>query len=163
MDADKIVAQPGTITGSIGVFGGKMVTADFWAKLGVNWETVVPGQERHAVQHGLRLHPGAAARKNEALLDRIYVDFTQKAAAGRKLPLEQLQAVAQGPGVDGRGRAGPRSWWTSWAASPRRWSWPRRPAKLPKDAEVHVQVFPRKKQPAEVIAELLGGRRGRQQ
>ncbi|HEX8821537.1 MAG TPA: S49 family peptidase, partial [Archangium sp.] len=36
MDADKIVAQPGTLTGSIGVYGGKMVTAEFWEKLGVN-------------------------------------------------------------------------------------------------------------------------------
>src|SRR5262249_30223053 len=35
--ADRIVAQPGTITGSIGVFGGKMLTGGFWDKLGVTW------------------------------------------------------------------------------------------------------------------------------
>ncbi|HSP79604.1 MAG TPA: S49 family peptidase, partial [Myxococcaceae bacterium] len=44
LDADKIVAQPGTLTGSIGVYGGKMVTADFWEKLGVNWEAMGKGR-----------------------------------------------------------------------------------------------------------------------
>jgi protease-4 len=40
MAADKIVAQPATITGSIGVLGGKTLTAGFWEKLGVSWDEV---------------------------------------------------------------------------------------------------------------------------
>ena len=40
MSADKIVAQPGTLTGSIGVVGGKMLTKHFWEKLGLTWDTV---------------------------------------------------------------------------------------------------------------------------
>jgi protease-4 len=38
MAADKIVAQPGTITGSIGVLAGKMLTNGFWEKVGVSWD-----------------------------------------------------------------------------------------------------------------------------
>jgi protease-4 len=40
MAADKIVAQPATITGSIGVLGGKPLTTDFWHKAGVSWDEV---------------------------------------------------------------------------------------------------------------------------
>ncbi len=40
MSADKIVAEPATLTGSIGVFAGKMLTTNFWDKLGVSWDEV---------------------------------------------------------------------------------------------------------------------------
>jgi protease-4 len=43
MAADKIVAQPGTITASIGVLGGKMLTSDFWDKVGLSWDNVHTG------------------------------------------------------------------------------------------------------------------------
>lgn len=42
--ADRIVAQPGTITGSIGVFAGKMLTSGFWQKLGVSFDKVHTGE-----------------------------------------------------------------------------------------------------------------------
>ena len=44
MAADKIVAQPGTLTGSIGVYGGKIVTGGLWEKLGVNWAPLGVGR-----------------------------------------------------------------------------------------------------------------------
>ncbi|SEL04014.1 signal peptide peptidase A. Serine peptidase. MEROPS family S49 [Stigmatella aurantiaca] len=158
MGADKIVAQPGTLTGSIGVYGGKMVTADFWAKLGINFETVAFGKDATLYSTDTDFSPEQLA-KNEASLDRVYVDFTQKAAEGRRLPLEKLQAVA-------RGRV-----WTGEDAKelglvdelggfPKALELVREAAKLPKDAKVRLQVFPRKKQPAEVIAGLLGGGEG---
>src|SRR5918996_60888 len=43
MDASQIVADPGTLTGSIGVFAGKPVLARFWDKLGVNWGQIARG------------------------------------------------------------------------------------------------------------------------
>jgi protease IV len=158
MGADKIVAQPGTLTGSIGVYGGKMVTADFWAKLGINFETVAFGKDAAFYSTDADFTPEQLA-KNEAALDRVYGDFTQKAAEGRHLPLEKLQAVA-------RGRV-----WTGEDAKalglvdelggfPKALELVREAAKLPKDAKVRLQVFPREKQPAEVIAGLLGGGEG---
>ncbi|MBN1206497.1 MAG: signal peptide peptidase SppA [Myxococcaceae bacterium] len=158
MDADKIVAQPGTITGSIGVFGGKLVTAEFWSKLGVNWETVALGKDAALYSTDADFTPEQLA-KNDAMLDRIYVDFTQKAAKGRGLPLEQLQPLAKGRVWTGQD-AKENKLVDEVGGFPKALELAREAAKLPKDAAVRVQVFPRKKQPAEVIAELLGGGAG---
>ncbi len=95
LPADKIVAQPGTITGSIGVFAGKMLTAGLWEKLGVTFDDVRIGA--HATMWtGLHDYtPGERARF-EAALDRIYADFTGKVAAGRSLPTARVLEIAQG-------------------------------------------------------------------
>ena len=53
--ADRIVAQPGTITGSIGVFAGKMLTGGLWDKLGVTWDEVHVGTQRQHVDRSVRL------------------------------------------------------------------------------------------------------------
>jgi protease-4 len=94
MHADKIVAQPGTITASIGVLGGKMLTREFWNKLGVTWDDVVSGD--HARMWTGTYEYGPAAERFEAGLDRIYEDFTTRVAEGRELPLEQVLEVAKG-------------------------------------------------------------------
>jgi protease-4 len=158
MDADKIVAQPGTVTGSIGVFGGKMVTAEFWSKLGINWETVAVGKDATLYNTDADFTPEQLA-KNEAMLDRVYVDFTQKAAKGRNMPLEQLQALAKGRIWTGQD-AKERKLVDEVGGFPKALALAKEAAKLPADAKVRVQVYPRKKQPAEVIAELLGGGAG---
>ena len=155
MDADKIVAQPGTITGSIGVFGGKMVTAEFWSKLGINWETLVLGKNADMYGTDQDFSPEQLA-KNEAMLDRIYADFTGKAAKGRNVPLEQLQAVARGRVWTGED-AKAHKLVDELGGYPKAMELAKEAAKLPRDAQVRVQVFPRKKQAAEVFAELLGG------
>jgi protease-4 len=158
MDADKIVAQPGTLTGSIGVFGGKMVTADFWSKLGVNWETIALGKDANMYSTDNDFTPEQLA-KNEAMLDRVYVDFTQKAAKGRNMPLEQLQAVAKGRVWTGED-ALTHKLVDALGGYPKALELAKEAAKLPKDAEVRVQVYPRTKQPAEIISEMLGGGEG---
>jgi protease-4 len=94
LDANKIVAEPGTITASIGVFGGKLLTREFWAKLGVTWDDVYTSE--HARIWTSTHDYGAAAWRIQAGLDRIYEDFTQKVAAGRGLPLERVQEIARG-------------------------------------------------------------------
>ncbi len=155
MEADKIVAQPGTLTGSIGVFGGKMVTADFWAKLGVNWETLALGKDASMYSTDSDFTPEQWA-KNEASLDRVYTDFTQRAAKGRNLPLEQLQSLAKGRVWTGED-AKAKGLVDELGGFPKALELAKEAAKLPKDAQVRVQVFPRKKQAAEIISEMLGG------
>jgi protease-4 len=155
MEADKIVAQPGTLTGSIGVFGGKMVTADFWSKLGVNWETIALGKDASMYSTDADFTPEQWA-KNEASLDRVYSDFTQRAAKGRNLPLEQLQSLARGRVWTGED-AKARGLVDELGGFPKAMELAKEAAKLPKEAQVRVQVFPRKKQTAEIISEMLGG------
>jgi protease IV len=152
MEADKIVAQPGTLTGSIGVYGGKMVTQGAWDKLGVSWEPLGAGRNATMYSTARDFTPEQLA-KNEASLDRIYADFTTRAAAGRKLPVEQLREVARGriwSGADARER-GLVDELGGFAVALRL---AREAAKLP-DA-VRVELFPRKKGTAEMVAELLG-------
>lgn len=95
MGADKIVAQPGTITGSIGVFSGKMVLTDLWKKLGINWDGVHRGDNAPMWSTNSDFSPEAWGRIN-VMLDRIYADFTTKAAQGRNLKAEDMDSRARG-------------------------------------------------------------------
>jgi protease-4 len=158
MDADKIVAQPGTLTGSIGVYGGKMVTADFWAKLGVNWDTVAFG--KNATLYSTDIDYSAEHKaKADGELDRIYADFTQRAAEGRKMPLEKLRGLAKGRVWTGEDALA-HGLVDALGGFPKALELAREAAGLAKDAPVNVQVFPREKPGAQVLAELLGGDTG---
>jgi protease-4 len=95
MAADKIVAQPGTITASIGVLGGKMLTSGLWDKVGMSWDEVHNG-EKATMFTGTRDYTPAEWGRFEAWLDRVYVDFTGKVAEGRKLPKEKVLEIAKG-------------------------------------------------------------------
>ena len=95
MGADRIVAQPGTITGSIGVFSGKMVLADLWGKLGVNWDGIKRGDNADMMSVNTPFSPEAWERLNRSL-DTIYADFTAKAAKGRNMAPERLEELAKG-------------------------------------------------------------------
>jgi protease-4 len=155
MGADKIVAQPGTLTGSIGVFGGKMVTAEFWSKVGVNWDTIAFGKNATLYSSDQEWTAEQQA-KNDASLDRIYLDFTKRAAEGRKVPLEKLQALAKGRVWTGEDALA-NGLVDALGGFPKALELAKEAAKLPKDAAVNVQVYPREKKGAEVLAELLGG------
>jgi protease-4 len=104
MAADRIVAQPSTLTGSIGVFGGKFVTTGLWEKLGVSFDSVQRGA--HAdMWSGVQPFDADEWSQFNGWLDRVYTDFTTKAAAGRHLPLAKVQEIARGrvwAGVDAR-------------------------------------------------------------
>lgn len=95
MGADKIVAQPGTITASIGVLGGKLLTKGFWDKLGITWDEV------HTSANGTMFtatedYSPQEWDKFEQWLDRVYADFTSKVAEGRKLPKDKVLQIAKG-------------------------------------------------------------------
>ena len=104
--ATKIVAQPGTITGSIGVAGGKVVFAGLWNTLRLNWDGVKAGANAD-MESPHRLFSNEGWARMQEGLDRVYADFTQKVAAGRNLPIEKVQDVAKGQvwtGSDARDR-----------------------------------------------------------
>jgi protease-4 len=95
MAADKIVAQPGTITASIGVLGGKMLTSGLWDKVGLSWDEVHQG-DKATMFTGTQDYTPAEWGRFEAWLDRVYVDFTGKVAEGRRLPKEKVLEIAKG-------------------------------------------------------------------
>ena len=105
MAADKIVAQPATITASIGVLGGKMLTSDFWDKLGLSWDEVHTSANS-TLWTGTSDYSESEWSRLQAWLDRVYVDFTEKVAQGRKLPREKVLQIAKGriwTGEDAKG------------------------------------------------------------
>ena len=106
MNADKIVAQPGTITGSIGVLAGKFVTTEFWKRLGMTWDTAQVGENALIWGTGAEFTTEQWG-KLQASLDRIYDDFTAKVAEGRNMSQADVHAVAKGriwTGEDARAR-----------------------------------------------------------
>ena len=96
MGCNKIVAQPNTITGSIGVFALLFNTNGFFKdKLGVTFDRVKTNENADfpALTHEMSPLQKQVLQKG---VDRIYGDFTSKAAAGRKLPVDSLRAIAGG-------------------------------------------------------------------
>ncbi len=93
--ADAIVAQPSTITGSIGVFGGKVVVSELMDKLGLGSGAVEHGgrARMYSVRRGFT---DAERERLAAMLDRIYTDFVQKVADGRGMTYDAVHAVAKG-------------------------------------------------------------------
>ncbi|GHE44332.1 protease [Streptosporangium violaceochromogenes] len=95
MAADAIVAQPGTLTGSIGVFGGKAVIGGLLEKLGVSSEAVGEGANAGMFSSTNAFSEAQWARVN-AWLDRVYDDFVNKVAEGRGLSRERAHELAKG-------------------------------------------------------------------
>lgn len=95
MSSSAIVAQPGTITGSIGVIAGKPVTQEMWKKLGINWERI--GDADNASMWSLiRGYNQFERERLETVLDDIYDNFLEGVSKGRKLPMGSVKAIARG-------------------------------------------------------------------
>ena len=95
MGSHEIVAEPGTITGSIGVFGGKFSLRGLYDKIGVSQETVVRGKNA-ALFSDYKPWDAAERAKVEGLMTAFYDDFVTKAAQGRGKTWDEIHAVAQG-------------------------------------------------------------------
>ena len=95
MGADAIVAQPGTVTGSIGVLGGKVVTAGLLARLGVGTDAVAEGRQARMFSPRVGFDD-EQWRRLEEWLDRVYDDFVRKVAAGRGMSRERAHELARG-------------------------------------------------------------------
>ena len=93
--ADKIVADPGTLTGAIGVVGAIPVFSELYKKIGVKYEMFKEG--KHAdMFSGLRKLTLEERKSLEDLMEKTYQEFIKAVAEGRKLPTEEVEAVAQG-------------------------------------------------------------------
>jgi protease IV len=99
--AEVIVALPATLTGSIGVAGGKLVVDGLLERVGVSTGSVQRGAR------ALMYSPRRGFSEDErarfaATIDVIYNDFVGKVAAGRKRPVAEIEAVARGRVWTGR-------------------------------------------------------------
>jgi protease-4 len=95
MNGDAIVAEPGTITGSIGVFSGKFNLRGLYDKIGLTKEIVARGRNATIFSDYQPWSPEEKARMR-SLMTSFYADFIAKAASGRKKTVEEIDRVAQG-------------------------------------------------------------------
>ncbi|MCS6884386.1 MAG: signal peptide peptidase SppA [Acidobacteriota bacterium] len=96
MAASKIVAQPSTITGSIGVVSGKLDLSGLYREhLGINVETIKRGENADYYSEQQSFTEEQRAKFRQDVLD-MYEMFVKKAAEGRSKTLEEIDKVAQG-------------------------------------------------------------------
>jgi protease-4 len=95
LSADKIFAHETTITGSIGVLSGKIVTSGSWALLGIDLKSLGVGNNALIDSATQAFTPEQWALFNKGI-DQIYEDFTAKVAAGRKMELAKVREIAKG-------------------------------------------------------------------
>ena len=100
-----IVAQPGTITGSIGVFAGKFNLLGLYRKLGLNVETVSRGRNAEMMSSFRDFDADEAARF-QAQVDTTYQLFLRRVSAGRRIGLAEADSVARGRIWSGRAAIG---------------------------------------------------------
>ncbi len=93
--ADQIFVLPTTVTGSIGVVGGKFYMRDLWEKIGVNWDGVSWGENSGMWSLNTPFSETEAERVN-AMLDQVYDAFVARVAKGRKMSVEEVDAIAGG-------------------------------------------------------------------
>jgi protease IV len=152
--AEKIVAQPATLTGSIGVFGGKAITRDLWDKIGVTWDEVHTS-DHSTMWSSIQDFTPEEWKRIQEWLDRVYDDFTGKVAEGRKLPIERVLESAQGRGWTGEDalRLGLVD---ELGGFPEALKLAKKASGIPEDARVRLKLFPRKKSLTEkVMTKLL--------
>jgi protease-4 len=96
--ADVIVAQPATITGSIGVIIGKPVLQELFERVGVATDSAVDGDGAASATMFSSARPFTDADwvKINEWLDAVYADFTGKVASGRRMDIGRVHELARG-------------------------------------------------------------------
>jgi protease IV len=94
--ASAIVAEPGTLTGSIGVFGGKMVLGPALAKFGVDLRPIGVGGDYAGADGAAQPFDARQRAAFAAAIDKVYDGFITRVAAGRHLSVERVRDIAKG-------------------------------------------------------------------
>lgn len=94
--ADQIFALPTTITGSIGVLGGKPSLEKFWEKVGVNWDRSVTWGKNSGMWSFNTPFSESEAERFNTMLDYTYISFLERVAKGRNMLLGDVDKIAGG-------------------------------------------------------------------
>jgi protease IV len=155
MPAQVIVAQPSTLTGSIGIFGGKVVTGGVYEKLGARIESTSIG--RHAeINSPVRPYNPEELKKLQEQLQAFYDQFVEKVADSRHTQPEKIDAIAQGRVWTGR-QAKQNGLVDELGGLDRAIVVAKQRAKIPVDSEVELVVYPPRKSFYELVSDQLSG------
>lgn len=95
-EANWIVAQPSTLTGSIGVFGGKFVVSEALGRFGVDLRGLSVGGQYSEAFSPSSSWTEAQRAAFSASMDRTYEEFVQRVSTGRRLPIARVREIARG-------------------------------------------------------------------
>jgi protease IV len=154
--ANKIVAEPATLTGSIGVLAGKLVVADLLQKLGVSTDAAQFGANAAMSSATSNFSPVAHARL-EAFLDATYRGFKEHVVAGRLMTPDAVEAVAQGRVWSGE-EAKKNGLIDELGGYEMALRLAKKAALIPVDEPVELIVFPREEGIAEYLYRRLSGK-----
>jgi protease-4 len=154
--ADKIVAEPATLTGSIGVLAGKLVLTKLLDKIGVSTDSAQLGANAAMFSATADFSPAAHTRL-EAFLDETYKGFKQHVATGRHLSAEAVEAVAKGRVWTGE-EAKARGLVDALGGYETALRFAREAARIAPDAPIELTVFPREKGTLDLILDRLFGK-----
>jgi protease-4 len=154
MPAHAIVAQPGTLTGSIGVVSIKFVIDGTLKKMGINMESVSQGRYAEIYSPIRQFSPEERARMQQ-IMQATYDTFVEKAASGRNTTPERIDAVAQGRVWTGR-QAKQLGLVDELGGLDRALALAKQRANIAQDAQVELVVYPPKRSFYEMLADPLG-------
>lgn len=155
MAGDVIVAQPGTLTGSIGVVAGKFVTGGTLDRLGVNLEATSAGQQAEIYSPDRAFTP-AEREKILGAMQAFYDQFVEKAAEARHTTPETIAAAARGRVWTGR-QAHEIGLVDELGGLTAALEVARRRARVAEDEEVQVIVYPPRRTLYELLSDQLLG------
>jgi protease-4 len=155
MPAAVIVAQPSTLTGSIGIFGGKVVTGGVYAKLGMNIESTSRGRNAEINSPARPYNPDEVGKLEEQLR-AFYDQFVEKVAESRRATPEEIEAVAAGRVWTGR-QATERGLVDELGGLDTAIDAAKRLAGIDPGSDVEVVVYPPRKSFYELLSDQLSG------
>jgi protease-4 len=150
---DAIVAGPATITGSIGVFGGKLNILGLYRKLGLNIETVSRGKHAEMLSPFRDFDAEELARYQQSL-DQFYRVFVGRVAEGRKMAPAAVDSVGQGRVWSGLA-AHANGLVDEYGGLYEAFELARSRAHIDKNADIVVDVYPRPRR--SLVQRWLGG------
>ncbi|MEP6636580.1 MAG: signal peptide peptidase SppA, partial [Acidobacteriota bacterium] len=139
--ANKIIAQPSTITGSIGVVGGKPVMKGFYDWIGITNEYVLRGKQAGLFRETEKFSPEERAKFEEWIKNTYYNDFVPKVAKGRNKDAAYIDTVGQGRVWTGA-QAKDRSLVDEFGGLDKAIEVAKQLAKIPADKGVHRVILP---------------------
>ena len=153
--ADAIVAQPGTLTGSIGIFGGKIVIGGALGKAGIGTETVISGANADMYSPFTPFTAQQRAKVEEFMQD-FYKGFVGKVAESRKSTPDKIHAVAQGRVWTGR-QALEHGLVDALGGLDTAVAMAKERASIPADEDVQLVVYPERRSFFDALTEQFGG------
>src|SRR5579884_3986573 len=156
--ANKIVAEPATLTASIGVFAGKLVLSGFYKKLGITIDSAQLGRNA-GMFSAAEDFSSEGHRRLAAILDLIYREFKERVASGRHMPLDKVEEVAKGRVWTGA-QAKARGLVDALGGYRTALRLAKKAAGIPRSAPVTLAVYPKRKSLFEILYDRLSGQRG---